>query len=468
MQLKSVQAEAIKRANLRPGFAFFMEQGLGKTLTVLSEFQDAVNEGLATRLVVVCPNSFKEGWRAEIQEHGFDFEVFIWEGSEDPIRRHLRKGFTRPPVLIINYEAIRYADAKKRTPGRGFSMIREFIGNKPAYIAFDESIQLKTHDSNQTKAAIDFSKEFAIRRILSGKPQTQGPHDLWGQFRAIGELNGFNYFSWKTTFCKMGGWQMKQVTGAQNQAYLENLIQPFVFRATKKDWTDLPDKTYGIRQFKMTPKMQDLYSSMEHEFMVWLKNGENVTVDAAITKYIKLSQIQCGFVIKEDGTTEWLVDDKDNPRLNLLADIIETEVEGKIIVPYVNKPVFDSLMRRFEKLNPAFIRGSMTPDEIADNKLRFNTDKDCRIIFLQMRAAKYGHTLLGEQSKPENACRTMWFYQNTYSLDDRAQIEDRNHRHGQTFDCFYGDLCGSALDRGAIKALQSKEDMFQSVFKNLT
>ena len=60
--LAPVQLEAITRANGRRGFAYYMEMGLGKTLTVLTEFKALRMCGAVEQLVVICPNSFKGGW----------------------------------------------------------------------------------------------------------------------------------------------------------------------------------------------------------------------------------------------------------------------------------------------------------------------------------------------------------------------------------------------------------------------
>src|SRR5690606_32461854 len=108
--------------------------------------------------------------------------------------------------------------------------------------------------------------------------------------------------------------------------------------------------------------------------------------------------------------------------------------------------------------NPAVLRGGMTVAEQDAEKDRFNNDPKCRIMFLQTRASKYGHTLLGDAA---NRCSTMIFFENTYSLDDRSQIEDRNHRWGQDADhCLYVDLCGTVIDMRMTEALAAKEDMF--------
>lgn len=61
----------------------------------------------------------------------------------------------------------------------------------------------------------------------------------------------------------------------------------------------------------------------------------------------------------------------------------------------------------------------------------------------------------------------MIFYENTYSLDDRSQIEDRPHRHGQNYAVSYIDLVGTPLDYDCVEALQRKEGVFQAVFAPL-
>lgn len=459
MRLERVQESALQAAYHKSGFGYFMEMGLGKTLTCLAEFAGLVEEGLATRMLVVCPNSFKSGWISEAAKHGFAFDGYIFESGSWLNNRFFKKEYTAPPMLVINYEAIRSGDVQ--------AWLSEWMRARPTYLVFDESIQLKTHNSAQTKAALNITKDAAFRRILSGKPITQGPHDLWAQMRAIGKLDGKNYFAFKTLFCKMGGFKMKQVVGAQNEEYLAPLIEPNVFRATKVDWTDLPPKVYTMREYKMTSEMRAMYREMEEEFVLWLENDENVAVDAAITKYIKLAQIQAGFIIKEDGTVQELVEPARNPRVTLLCDILDNEVVGKATIIYNHRYTYDILSRALVKENPAYIRGGMRPDEVDEQKRRFNEDPKCRVILLQTRAAKYGHTLLGGPT-PETRCSTSIVFENTYSLDDRSQLEDRIHRHGQTANSVvYVDLIGTSLDRNAVNALLRKESVFQAVFSKI-
>ena len=109
----------------------------------------------------------------------------------------------------------------------------------------------------------------------------------------------------------------------------------------------------------------------------------------------------------------------------------------------------------------------MKPEEIAAQKDRFNNDPDCRILLGQCESTKYGHTLLGGDVDADH-CSTMIFFENSYSLDTRTQVEDRIHRRGQRGEnVLYIDLAGTELDRRVVKALQQKQDLYDHVFSRL-
>jgi SNF2-related domain len=458
MQLAPVQLEAITRADGRRGFAYFMEMGLGKTLTVLTEFRIMRKCRSVERLVVICPNSFKGGWGDEIDKHGFrDLFPLVYESSR---KQHI---LPEDNVLIINYEAA-------RTPA-GTAMIVRFTSGHDCYLALDESIKLKNKSAKQTEAIVGKDHKrypkpglvtlFKVVRVLSGKPMTQGPHDLWAQLKAIGAMP-LSYWGFKARFCMMGGWMDKQVIGILNEDLLRKMIEPVSFLAKKKDWLQgLPTKVYTTRRYPLGPVLQKHYDEMEEDFLTYIE-GELFSVQVAIAKWEKCSQIQCGFILEGGWATD-IVTPEANPRLQLLKEILDEEVTGKAVVVYRHKHVGQML---YEALllwgaNPAWIRGRMTPTEIDYEKQRFDTPGS-RIMLLQAEAGKYGHTLLGT---PDDPCSTMIFFENSYSLDTRSQIEDRIHRMGAVAEsCLYVDLSGSDYDAGIARALQRKEKMFLLIF----
>ena len=263
----------------------------------------------------------------------------------------------------------------------------------------------------------------------------------------------------------MGGWNDKEVLAAKNTDELASIMAPVVFQAKKKDWLpELPRKDFTIRDYEMSDEQQRQYKQMEHQFLLEIEQGV-ITVDVAIAKYAKLAQIQCGFIYDEERVVHELVTPEANPRLNLLLQILDEEVSGKVCVVYRHRAMLPFLVEALKAWSPAWIKGGMKPDEVAEQKIRFNENHNCRIILLQAEAARYGHTLLGHEG---GRCNTMIFFENSYSADTRDQLEDRIHRRGAVGEnVLYIDLCGSDLDRRITKALQRKDKLYRSVFRNL-
>ena len=386
--LDPVQVAALAFAKDKPGVGWFMEQGTGKSLTALAEFDELVKENKADRAIVIAPNTFKQGWNDEISKHGFAFDVHVFRTAKrDAASEFCRRIHDHPPVLIVNFEAARIKSVlagliKWATRGR-------------TYLVIDESIQIKSHKSAQTKAAhalaawSPFTRELMhVRyvRILTGRPQVQGPHDLWGQLRTIGLFLEQNFFSFRGAYCQMGGWKAKQVVAAKNQEQLAHKMAPYVFQAKKKDWLPgLPRKDFTIRDYEMSGEQRAQYRSMEEQFLLEVERGV-ITVDVAIAKWAKLAQIQTGFIYDDERIVHELVEPKDNPRINLLLQILEEEVSGKVVVVYRHRAILPILLEALAVYQPAWIKGRMKPEEVEEQKGRFNNDAGCRLLLAQCDA----------------------------------------------------------------------------------
>src|SRR3954469_23762331 len=332
MNLTPVQLEAIVRADGRKHFAYYMEMGLGKTLAVLTEFKVLKRCGTVDKLVVIAPNSFKSGWAAEIEKHNLGFSYAIHQSGRAMVD-------TDVDVLIVNYEALLIDRVRL--------MIASFIAGQRGYIAFDESIKLKNRKAKTTKVAFKLAPMFNFVRLLSGKPITQGPHDLWSQL-ALLNAEQYTYYGFQARFCMLGGWQGKQVVGSLNEDLLAEQIAPVTFQAKKKDWLrGLPPKLYTIRRYEMAGPVRHHYEMMKEEFLTFLDSGDAVTVQVAIAKYEKLSQIQCGFIIDEQGGVQRLVHPEENPRLRLLKEIIDEETVGPVIIVYRHRAIGELLYEEF-------------------------------------------------------------------------------------------------------------------------
>ena len=106
--------------------------------------------------MVIAPNSFKPGWIEEILKHGLAFQPFIYVSGSKANDVWFSTRYGLPPVLVINYEAVRMPAVLLK--------VMAWMWIKPTMLAIDESIQIKTHDSEQTKAALKLATEAAIVR----------------------------------------------------------------------------------------------------------------------------------------------------------------------------------------------------------------------------------------------------------------------------------------------------------------
>lgn len=477
--LFEVQRRAIQEAADKPGFAYFLEQGLGKTRTVLYEFHDKVLRGLADVLVIVCPRSLRGAWRDEAAEIGLGYPIILLK-NEKTARRLLNEIGRRPLILVMHYEQVLT---------HGSAILTAMLERrKRVYCALDESVRIKKHSSvigdklyllsmakeryqqGRKKLILDVRKTrdpIAFARVLSGTPAPQGPHDLWNQFRFIKAMEGTPYFAWRSLYCRMGGFQGKQILGHQNLDLMRERTGRFAFRAKKSDWTDLPEKIWmPPHEIELSPQQRQAYLSIMHDFVLEFGDDDYVTVEMAITVKNKLQQICSGWVYDNDKNVREIVPVDKNPKLQEAMSILG-DIESKAIAFYFFKPTktyLDTLAAQTGH-GYVFLESGLSDDEFDRRKRQFNEDNDIKWVFCQTDAVKEGHTLLGTERMP---CHNTLFIENTYSQYARAQGEDRNHRHGQKHPVNYWDIVSSQEDKKIIRALQRKTDLQEALLSEFT
>lgn len=441
-----VQKKAIVESSLRSQYAFFMEQRLGKTPTILAEFALLVQKGKVDGLVVVVPNSLKEDWLNQANLHlPFAFRGAAWPDIPKP--------GPEPFVLIMNYESFSVGNAK------GVPTVGGALRKYRVMFVLDESTMIKNHSGTRTKNLLGLAPHAAYRRILSGEPMVNGPDDLWSQLRFIDALRS-NFFSFRNRYCKMGGFKGKEVIGIKEemQGELQALLASCSFRARKEEWTDLPAKTYQIRRIGLNPEQTAAYRQMQEEMLATVGDGE-ISAEMVITQMNKLQQISSGFIMDADGNSHVL--GKSFPKTEALREVLE-QVSEKVIVFAFYKFSVSWLVAQLADLKPAVLKGGMQTSEIEAEKARFNNDPSCRVIVCQSTSAKYGHTLIGGEEL-NNRCTVTVFYENQYDYDTRAQSEERNRHPMRKTSNLYIDLCASGQEDKVINALIKKENLARAV-----
>jgi hypothetical protein len=446
-----VQAYTLFRCNTPPlgahprfGFGFFLEQGLGKTKTTLADFWNMYEAGYNDCMVVVTVNSMKSTWHQEMIDEDYPFDIHVWPD----MKRMPSK--TKGQVIIINYDAI--------WRERGGKSLFDWMRRGRPYLAFDESTGLMNHSSNQSQAGVDMSTIAVTCRMLAGKPNPMGPHNLWAQLKGIGAPVG-KFLAFRNKFCSMGGFQSRKVVGQRNIPQLVEIMKPRTFFADKKTWAPgLPEKKTSTLICKMTEAQAKAYRTMANELYAEVE-GHLVEIDQGLHKSMKLQQIASGFLYNEERKAIRI--GKGKPaKLELLEDFIRNST-GKTIVFAHFDETLQMLMETFPEAPFALSKTKMDPGQLDRNKARFNSDACMQPFIASSSVLKFGHTLIGT---PTNPCQNVVFFENTYSLLTRSQAEDRAHRWGATVDVItYYDIICSGVDKDMIRALRNREDLAQAL-----
>lgn len=445
----AVQLEALRRSRGRKKYGWWMEQGLGKTGAALNEFVGLDDVDL---MIVVTPQSFKMDWLVMAEEYGLGFLPRGWWP------KHELPWKWEQGIYALNYEAVSRSSAKNE--------LLKLMEARRCMLVLDESFALGSPGSGFTKACIELAKRAAVVRELNGTPMPQNPLNWYGQLRALGEFNGWTATDFKNRYAVLGGYMGKQVLPkVQNEEELARIIDDVSFRALKRDWRkSMPGQVSQLIHLELADKLKPHYMTMLEEFYVMLEEeGEAVTADMVISQMLKLQQIASGFVYVGKDDPRWLVEPKHNIKLQAVVD--RCEGQGKAIVVHYFKPSGDLLMEALTKagLRPARIMGGMKPDEAIEQKRRFNDDSECRVIVGQERAIALGHTLLGQPGR--DRCNRIAFFENSFSLYYRQQVEDRNHRGAQDQTCTLYDFVASPIEKAAINILAAKRDMGENMDK---
>ena len=435
------------------GWGHYLEMRLGKTQATLAEFVFLAKFYDVTRFLVLAPSKFTEDWDIAAKAVNFPYphravrsKVLTAKGD---------KALPDSGLLVCNHEIIHN---KKHCA----TLIRWVKGGKTITV-IDESVILANFTSPSSQAMHSIGKESAFTRTLSGKPQVKGPSDMYGQIRFTKGLNGVLSNDFNARYCKFGGFQGRQIVDvrADNLDELNATINSIGFVAKKLDWANIGDPDTFDRRIPMHPAQVEAYRKMEKDYYLEF-DGAEVSPEQIVTAHAKLNQISCGFVFDDERECHWLVPPETLPRFKEIKVMLEEEIpkHEKVIIVAVHAPVIAALLDYLKDYNPAVIRGMQKPAFTVEEKNRFNTDPNCRVIIGQCKATKYGHDLRGTR---ENPCLTTIMMEGTFSLDDYSQVIERNRgvdQYGQTQVVHF---VSTARDTAMINSVAKKDDWASSV-----
>lgn len=453
------QLRGVEQALIKNEYALFWEPGAGKTYAVVHVAKTRYRRGEIDLLIVICPNAIRQVWPREFGKWASDtphhFQMLEAGGKlVNPKKQGLE-------VLVVAVESL--------SAGHAHNKIREYMKGRKVMTVMDESSRIKNPGSTRTKLATAIAWESWYRMILTGTPILQGPHDLFAQIRFLNPniIGITKWAAFKARYCVMGGFQMRNIVSHVNVEELVEKIAPYADLVRLKDCADIPEKIYQKVVVPLSPEQRDAIRQLKREGTLVIEElGAELYVEMALERMTRIQQIVGGSLPMMDpdrpGKYKCIDMPGKIPKLDALMDTIEDlPDDAKALIWARFAPERDRIQRalidKYGEDSVVRYDGSVT--DLADRKAaedRLQTDPKCRFFLGNQSVGGIGLTL----TRAVYALN----YSNTFSAEDRIQMENRNHRTGQTEHCVYIDFEAMVKeDRMITKALELKQDLSEFV-----
>lgn len=410
------------------------EQGLGKTKESI-DITVARKKELVKTLIVCGVNSVKYNWEKEISIHSKEKSVMI-DGKTMDIRvAQLNNWYTGAEYFgIINIESLRNEKIQDSL----------YVGIKDGFIGaiiVDEIHKAKNGSSQQGKA-LRFLRA-PVRIGLSGTPMNKA-EDLWNILTWL-EVEKRNFYSFRNTYCIMGGYGGYKVVGHKNLDSLNAELNKVMLRRKKEEVLDLPPKVYSTEYVELTKKQQSLYKDIKNGI---LADMENILASVnPLSCTLRLRQLTGGLFTE------------DNPKLDRIKDMLEEEIipnGNKAIIFSQWKQITDLYLEALREYNPIYITGEVDPEDRQKAVDRFQTDPNCKLAIGTIGAMGTGLTL--------NKASYVFFVDKRWNSGENEQAEDRAHRIGTSGTVNIISLVAKgSVDEGVEEYLVENKDLFERV-----
>lgn len=462
------QAKGFMGSKDMAAFAWFMEQRTGKCWLAINNAAYLYEKGEIDGFVVFTLNSICDTWLKELALHWperLDHDVHWFKSNKSDKYTEFvnfvthRKDRDSLPILIMNVEGMAHE--------RIANLVMDFYdGCKSVMTVIDESTSIKKHSAKRTRAVVKVGRMSKFRRVLSGTPITKDVRDLYSQFDFLDpKILGFkNFYFFEHYFVEKEGYE---VLGFKNLDKLQAAVTPYIYRVLRKDvFKDLPEAVRQQFTVELTPKMRQLYNTLEDTLIAEFQ-GKKIETPIVIAQILRLSQITGGFFpYEEDEETKYLQIEtaEKNPKIKTLLEILENEgSNAKAIVWARFRPeislIANSLRKAYGKDCVREIHGGVSVKDRNVNRLAFQEDDSgVRFIVSQMDTGGIGVDM--------DKAELMIYYSNSYRYESRAQSEARPMSLRQRKSVgIYDIVMGGTVDQLVLQAIAKKKNLAEILDK---
>lgn len=429
----------------RDRVALLLPIGSGKTKAAIDILQYRIEQGQVKRALIVCPLSVISTWELQLEEHS-NLEFEIMEGSRLEKLGSLLAVKEPPEILVCNYESVRLYE-------------KAFKSKKFDLVIADESTKIKNPGIKLTWAFYRAFNRTRYKLLLTGLPTPNNILDIYAQYKFLDDsIFGTRYQDYKAMYARYGGEDGKIFFGPKNIEHFRKRLYKIGITFPRKDLFDLPPKTYQVRTVKLSAEENAAYYSMKENFLTELSTTERIVATNVLTQFLRLHQINSGFITNGDGVTTEIGTSK----LKAFTEYMEREVLGtetKILVFVQFLHTLHKVREWAEKkkLNPSVVYGAVRKKRAAEIR-RFQNDSTSRIFIGQISTVNLGLDL--------TAANVAIFLESNFSWGDRHQCEGRIDRLGQTKKTTIIDfVVPNSIDTYVLSVLKAKRKFSEIILR---
>jgi len=399
MRLFKHQTEALSKALYQDSFAFFMDMGLGKTLTALMWIK---MRSFYKVLLILRRDDFLT-WRNDNNKFTH-FSIQEIEGSIDKRKELLKNSTAR--LNFITYDSIK--------------SVKQVLMHIPFdAVLCDESSKIK-HFSDRFKITYKATRHIPYRAILTGTPTTNSIEDLITQIKFLddGKRLGDSAYWFRKKFCETT-YPFGFIFLEENLPKIKKLISDISYTQYADNCIDLPPERFVIKEAILTSKQNKYYNEVLEDWEVDM-GDKKILMEYVISKLSKLQQISSGFLYDDEYVYNFK-SGKEEIFFNLMNDDLK---DKKKIVVWC---AFDEEIRLItEMIDRNFKDSYVTYDSktIDREKARIDFKNNPDIKFF------IGKVQMGMGMNELVVADTDIFYSNSYSLEHRLQAQKRIRRIG--------------------------------------
>lgn len=438
----------------------FADAGTGKTRMILRRAEKLHARGKIDALVVMAINSVKtnfvawphmleDGEADAVTTHLGDDNVVkgVWNASGGSKDKKAWADFEKKIektdkliVLVVNFESL--------LSEQFFAFLQAFMKKYRTYFAGDETTRIGLPGSQRTKRALRLAPLAQFRTAATATPILKKPTKIYSQAKFLSpDALGFkSFFSFRNRYCKMGGFQNRQVVDYQHLDELSDKIANFSFQVKIEDVREMPPRDWKKHYVYMTPEQGRAYRTMREEFFANIRDTE-ITANIVLAQMTRLQQILGGFISK-DGVEIQIVPPNKNPKVLETFDIIDN-APRQSLVWFRFRPELDAMANYLIDNNITFYEFHGGFNDQEKLSIRKSFQRGDRQVLLG--TASSGGIGIDEFKVASDAV----FFSNDFDTERRFQTERRSWRIGTTEAVRYHDiLVPNTVDMKILKVLR--------------